>query len=230
MDASKFGAFVAEIRKENKMTQLELAKKLNVTDKAVSKWERGLSFPDIGTIEPLAAALGVSVLELMKSERSASEIHPDDADDVLRDTFELAEAERRRSVGKFAVMSSAVFVLGIACALLFIYAERAFAQYVTFPMLLLDFVLFPIFIAVLSLFLTSLVKAAAKPAVTLSKGIRASLLAAAALLLALYGSAAVQYLSEIPPIYPVIVVIALVSARYVFSVAVGILTSLSLKL
>ena len=53
MDAKKFGRFVAERRKELKMTQKDLAAKIQVTDKAVSKWERGLGFPDINTIEYL---------------------------------------------------------------------------------------------------------------------------------------------------------------------------------
>ena len=69
MDAKKFGMFIATLRKEKNMTQVDLAKKLQVTDKAVSKWERGLGFPDINSIEPLADALGVSVLEIMRSEK-----------------------------------------------------------------------------------------------------------------------------------------------------------------
>ena len=69
MDAQKLGAFVAERRKEKNMTQADLAAKLQVTDKAVSRWERGLGFPDINTIEPLADALELGVLELMKSKR-----------------------------------------------------------------------------------------------------------------------------------------------------------------
>ena len=72
MDSQKFGAFISELRKERGWTQLELAQKLNVTDKAVSKWERGAGFPDIKLIEPLADALGVSVLEIMKSEKSTN--------------------------------------------------------------------------------------------------------------------------------------------------------------
>ena len=70
MDAKKLGKFIAEQRKNNHLTQAALAEKLHVTDKAVSKWERGLGFPDINTIEPLAEALGVSVLEIMKAEKA----------------------------------------------------------------------------------------------------------------------------------------------------------------
>ena len=56
MDAKRFGAFISERRKEHHMTQADLAGKVGVTDKAVSRWERGLGFPDINTMEPLAEA------------------------------------------------------------------------------------------------------------------------------------------------------------------------------
>ena len=55
------------------MTQADLAGKVGVTDKAVSRWERGLGFPDINTMEPLAEALDVSLLELMRSEMQTTE-------------------------------------------------------------------------------------------------------------------------------------------------------------
>lgn len=60
------GMMIASLRKENGMTQLELADKMGVTDKAVSKWERGLSCPDVSTIPKLAELFGVSVDELMQ--------------------------------------------------------------------------------------------------------------------------------------------------------------------
>lgn len=50
MDAQKMGAFIAQCRKEKQMTQEQLAQRLQVTDKAVSRWERGVGFPDITTI------------------------------------------------------------------------------------------------------------------------------------------------------------------------------------
>ena len=63
------GETIASLRKEKGMTQSELADKMNVTDKAVSKWERDLSCPDINTISKLADVLDVSVEELLKAKK-----------------------------------------------------------------------------------------------------------------------------------------------------------------
>ena len=63
------GTMIAELRKQHGMTQLELAEKMGVTDKAVSKWERDLSCPDINSIPNLAQILGVSVEELMQGKK-----------------------------------------------------------------------------------------------------------------------------------------------------------------
>ena len=65
------GTMIAELRKQHGMTQLELAEKMGVTDKAVSKWERDLSCPDINSIPNLAQILGVSVEELMQVKKEA---------------------------------------------------------------------------------------------------------------------------------------------------------------
>ena len=65
------GTMIAELRKQQGMTQLELAEKMGVTDKAVSKWERDLSCPDIHSLPNLAAFLGVSVEELMQNKTAA---------------------------------------------------------------------------------------------------------------------------------------------------------------
>lgn len=65
------GTMIAELRKQHGMTQLELAEKMGVTDKAVSKWERDLSYPDINSLPQLAELLGVSVEELMQVKKEA---------------------------------------------------------------------------------------------------------------------------------------------------------------
>ncbi len=61
------GELISSLRHEKGFTQKELAEKLNVTDKAVSKWERDVSLPDINTIPKLAEILGISIEELIKS-------------------------------------------------------------------------------------------------------------------------------------------------------------------
>lgn len=67
-----FGAMIAQMRKDNNMTQAELAEKMGVTDKAVSKWERDLSFPDVSSIPKLAEIFGVSVDTLMQVKSSTN--------------------------------------------------------------------------------------------------------------------------------------------------------------
>ena len=110
MDAQKFGAFIAEMRKARGLTQAALAAQLHVTDKAVSRWERGLGFPDINTMEPLAAALGVTVLELMRSERlPEGAVSNEEASEAITDT--LTFAQQRRASLFFDITA------GLACLL-----------------------------------------------------------------------------------------------------------------
>ena len=68
MDAQKTGKIISIKRKSMNMTQGELAKKLHIIDKAVSKWERGLSFPDISLLIPLSEILNISLYDLLKGE------------------------------------------------------------------------------------------------------------------------------------------------------------------
>ena len=65
------GMMIAELRKAKGMTQLELAEKMGITDKAVSKWERDLSYPDISSLPFLAEILGVTVDDLMQIKKEA---------------------------------------------------------------------------------------------------------------------------------------------------------------
>ncbi len=71
MKKQTFGMLVASLRKQKGMTQLDLAAKMGVTDKAVSKWERDLSYPDVGSLPRLAEVFGISVDALMQVEPRA---------------------------------------------------------------------------------------------------------------------------------------------------------------
>lgn len=90
MDALETGRFIAQRRKELGLTQKALAQQLHVTDKAVSKWERGAGLPDINTIEPLAAALEVSVLSLMQGRQEEPEtLRRADAEQLVLEAIRL---------------------------------------------------------------------------------------------------------------------------------------------
>ena len=100
------------------MTQADLAAKLQVTDKAVSKWERGVGLPDINTIEPLAEALGVTVLEIMRSERIPEENIPSaSASEVITDALDLVNEQRKQE--RKSALYIAIVVLS-AITLLFL--------------------------------------------------------------------------------------------------------------
>ena len=118
MDAKKLGQFIAEIRKEKEMTQAELASKLHVTDKAVSKWERGLGLPEINSIEPLAAALGISVAEVMQAERiQTGHVTEENASEMLTNAFDMVKQQRRQERKHHILISGGVL---IAIVLLFL--------------------------------------------------------------------------------------------------------------
>lgn len=73
MEREVFGEKITALRKERGLTQKELAEQLNVTDKAVSKWERGINFPDITLLRPLADCLGVPVTQLLTEAEDPAE-------------------------------------------------------------------------------------------------------------------------------------------------------------
>lgn len=69
MDAKEMGKFIANRRKELHMTQAELGAKVGVTDKAISRWERGVGFPDLGLFDVLAEALEITCAELFAAKK-----------------------------------------------------------------------------------------------------------------------------------------------------------------
>ena len=95
MEPKVFGAFVQERRKELGLTQNDLAERLRVTSKAVSRWERGVGFPDIKLLQPLADALEISIVELMHSERIEKELSKEEASYLVTQTVDQMEQQRK---------------------------------------------------------------------------------------------------------------------------------------
>ena len=110
MNYKEIGLFISKKRKELNMTQKELADKLNVTDKAVSKWERGLGCPDISILEVLSNILGVSILELLKGRNIEGKVIPVvEADDYLKNTINYS----KKSLNKKILDLLTIIIIGI---------------------------------------------------------------------------------------------------------------------
>lgn len=117
MDVQKFGSFLQSQRRTLGMTQQQLAETLHVTDKAVSRWERGVGLPDINLLEPLADALDLSLTELIRSEKMESEtLTRDAADAAVAETLALAQKRRQKALSclcSFLVWSVEMFFIGV---------------------------------------------------------------------------------------------------------------------
>lgn len=127
----KFGAFLSQLRKEHGMTQKDLAEKLFVSDKAVSKWERGLSLPDIALLQPIADTLDVTVTELLAGEyiRNDQELTVRDVEAIVQKSIHLVAQEQagqqdRRRWWKW------VFAVACVCAVAEVLALLLAAKFV----------------------------------------------------------------------------------------------------
>ena len=104
MDNVKFGEFIAELRREKQWTQKELASRLFISDKAVSKWERGLSMPNVSMLIPMAEIFGVTVTELLRGERleADSALNRDEVEKLVTCSVDMSlrEENSRRKLRK----------------------------------------------------------------------------------------------------------------------------------
>lgn len=114
MSEQKIGLFIRQLRMEKKYTQKELAELLNITDKAVSKWERGLSCPDILLITPLAEILGCSVSELLNGERTV-ELQSEKIEETVDRALKYSDGNARKKLER--VKGITAIVLSASCLL-----------------------------------------------------------------------------------------------------------------
>ena len=75
MDCKKVGELIAQLRKDKNITQKQLADRLNISDRAVSKWERGLGLPDVSILSEVAEMLGITVETLLCGEVSENDLN-----------------------------------------------------------------------------------------------------------------------------------------------------------
>ena len=96
MDQVKIGKFISECRRAQGLTQIQLAEKLNITDRAVSKWETGKSMPDSSIMLELCDILSISVNELLNGEKISMENNNDKNEQLLLDMAKELEKKTRR--------------------------------------------------------------------------------------------------------------------------------------
>lgn len=120
MDAVKTGRLIAQVRKEKELTQKNLAEKLHVSVQAVSKWERSLSCPDIGLLEPLAEALDLTVTELLSGQRGEQP-----GEEAVRDSLRFGENQLRPKIRrwKWLFITAAVLLLAVLAGLGYVWVR-----------------------------------------------------------------------------------------------------------
>ena len=128
IDKRKFGAFIVQLRKEKGLTQKDVAKRLFISDKAVSKWERGLSLPDITLLVPLAAVLDVTVAELLEGQRISQEhaMPKQQVETLVKRAIHFSDEQQEHSTlyrKRLPVLAASILV-----ALLEVVLLRHFAQ------------------------------------------------------------------------------------------------------
>ena len=111
MDNIKTGALIKELRKEKNMTQKELAERLHITDRAVSKWERGLCAPDISLLEPLSEILDLSIAELIEGNRVVHDVYIVEIEESAKSILGYSKEEIKRKIktirAKYLIITAA---------------------------------------------------------------------------------------------------------------------------
>ena len=123
MDQFKIGRFIADCRKQQKLTQMQLADKLGITDKAISKWERGMAMPDTSLMLELCDILGISVNELLNGERISMENNNQKNEQLLLDMAKELEKKNKTiwtSMWAIMIVSITALLAGIMIAALLI--------------------------------------------------------------------------------------------------------------
>ena len=112
MDQLKIGKFIAECRKQKNLTQMQLAEKLGITDKAISKWERGIAMPDTSIMLELCEILGISVNELLSGEKIIMENNNQKNEQLLLDMAKELE-KKNKTIWNAMWIIMTVSILGL---------------------------------------------------------------------------------------------------------------------
>ena len=113
VNQEKIGKFIANLRKEKNMTQQELAKKLGVTDRAISKWENGRGLPDYSLLQDLCDTLSISINELFSGEKISKEDYETKAEENMSKLINDNYSEKKK-INWIIAISVAIVYLSIS--------------------------------------------------------------------------------------------------------------------
>ena len=140
MDQIKIGKFIAECRKKNNLTQMQLAEKLNITDRAISKWENGKGMPDSSIMLDLCKELKISVNELLSGEVIEMNNYNEKLEQNLIDVVKQKEEADRRLLNLEVVIGAITVVMFLA--LVFIASFAKMEDYVRLLIIIPTFIAF----------------------------------------------------------------------------------------
>ncbi|MBR1883923.1 MAG: helix-turn-helix domain-containing protein [Clostridia bacterium] len=128
MDSYKIGKFIAEKRKEKKLTQASLAEKLGVTAKTISRWENGNYMPDISLLKPLSDELGISINDLLSGENVEKEDYQEKLEENIINTIDYSSEKLNNSNKLIAIILIAFGILISVTAMCIFPSESSFGS------------------------------------------------------------------------------------------------------
>ena len=140
MDQIKIGKFISEKRKEKNITQSELAEKLYITDRAVSKWERGICLQDAGTMPELCKILDISINDLFSGEKEDMKNNEKILEEHLLEMTKMKEEKDRQLLNLEYVIGCIILILFLT--IVFVSAYLEMAPIIRITLIIIDFITF----------------------------------------------------------------------------------------
>jgi len=120
MNQEKIGKFIAEMRKEKNMTQVDLANKLGITDRAISKWENGRGMPDLSLIKPLCNELKITINDLLSGEKLNESEYQEKLEENILKTIDYTDKKIIKTKKIFKTIITVISILILSLIIMFI--------------------------------------------------------------------------------------------------------------
>lgn len=117
MNQEKIGKFIAQLRKEKNMTQNELANRLGITDRAISKWENGRGMPDLSLIKDLCKELDITINELLSGEKISKQDYQNKFEENMLNTIDYSNEKIKKDRKKLVIIFGTIGIVFLSIIL-----------------------------------------------------------------------------------------------------------------